>query len=65
MSRVTPAELAALQAFATYGTVKQAAHALGKSPRTVEQQLDSARRRLGVSKSMTAVLRLRLGLGDE
>lgn len=55
---VTPAERKALEALSIHETVKAAAHALGKSPRTIEQQLASARARLGVSKSMTAFLRL-------
>lgn len=65
MTRLTPAERGALEAIALHETVKAAAHALGKSPRTIEHQLDSARKRLGVSKSMTAVLRLRLEMSEE
>jgi DNA-binding CsgD family transcriptional regulator len=54
--KVTPAERAALEAIGRYGTTKQAAHALGKSPRTVEQQLKSARTRLGVDTTVQAVV---------
>jgi DNA-binding CsgD family transcriptional regulator len=52
----TPAEREALEAWARHETVKEAAHALGKSPRTVEQQLRSVRTRLGVSKTHRAYL---------
>lgn len=52
--KVTPAELAALEAVAKYETVKEAAHALGKSPHTIERQLESARQRLGVSTTIAA-----------
>lgn len=55
MSRITPAERRALEAVGKYGTVKQAAFAIGKSPRTVEQQLKSARTRLGVETTVQAV----------
>lgn len=55
MSRVTSAERAALEAVARHGTVKAAAHALGKSPRTVDQQLATARARLGVETTVQAV----------
>lgn len=60
--KLTEAERAAIEAIARHGTVKAAAHALGKSPRTVDQQLTSARARLGVETTVQAVavvLRLR------
>lgn len=56
MSRLTPAERRALEAFGQHGSVKSAAHAIGKSPRTVEQQLKSARTRLGVDTTVQAVV---------
>lgn len=52
---VTTAERSALDAYSRHGTVKVAAHALGKSPHTVEQQLKSARERLGVTTTVQAV----------
>lgn len=55
MSRPTPAEQAAIEAIGKHGTVKAAAHALGKSPRTVEQQLRSARERFGVDTTVQLV----------
>ena len=55
MTRVTPAERRALEAVLQHGTVKEAATALGKSPRTVEQQLGTARARLGVTRTLEAV----------
>lgn len=54
MSRVTPAERRAIEALASHGTVKQAALALGKSPHTIERQLESARERLGVQTTIEA-----------
>ena len=48
MTRLTLAERAAIDAIGRHGTVKAAAYALGKSPRTVEQQLRTARERQGV-----------------
>lgn len=58
MSRVTAAEREAIAAIAKHGTVKAAAFALGKSPRTVEQQLRMARERLGVDTTVQAVHRI-------
>lgn len=56
--KVTPAEEAALRAWwDNHGSVKAAAFALRKSPRTVEQQIDSARRRLGARSTVDAVRR--------
>lgn len=52
--RVTPAEKQAIEAYARHGTVKQAAEHLGKSPHTVERQLESARQRLNVTTSIEA-----------
>lgn len=60
MSRVTPAERRAIEAVLRHGTVKEAATALGKSPRTVEQQLAKARERLAVTTTIEAVRRLYL-----
>lgn len=59
MSRLTPAERTALEAIGRHGTAKQAAFALGKSRRTLEQQLASARHRLGVGSTVQAVHRLK------
>lgn len=55
MSRVTPGERKALDAVWENGTAKQAARALGKSTRTVEQQLRSARDKLGVETTIEAI----------
>jgi len=52
---VTKAERAAIDAIGKHGTVKAAAHALGKSPRTVEQQLRTARERVGVETTVQLV----------
>jgi DNA-binding NarL/FixJ family response regulator len=52
--KVTPAERQALDAIALHETVKGAAAALGKSPHTIERQLESARRRLGVTTTIAA-----------
>lgn len=54
---VTPAERAALEAVARYGSVKAAAFALGKSPYTLTVQLASARRKLGAASSLQAYAR--------
>lgn len=54
MSRVTPEERRALEAV-LHGGAKAAAYRLGKSPRTIEQQLASARQRLGVGSTLEAV----------
>lgn len=56
--KLTPAERRALEALGQHGSVKSAAHALGKSPRTVEQQVRSARDRLGVDTAMQAVVQM-------
>jgi DNA-binding CsgD family transcriptional regulator len=53
--KVTPAERVALEAVLRNGTVKAAAHALGKSPRTVVNQLATARARLGVQTTIEVV----------
>lgn len=55
MRKVTPAERKALEAVTRHGTAKAAAHALGKSQRTVEQQLRTARERLEVATTIEAV----------
>lgn len=55
MSEVTPAERSALEAVLRHGTTKEAAASLGKSPRTVEQQLASARERLAVTRTIEAI----------
>lgn len=52
--KLTPAENAAVDAMQRHGTVKAAAHALGKSPWTVIRQLESARRRLDVGTTIEA-----------
>lgn len=51
---LTPAEQLALQAVARYGSIKAAAFALGKSPYTLNRQLESARRKLGAASSLQA-----------
>jgi DNA-binding CsgD family transcriptional regulator len=61
MSTLTPAERKALQAVAEHGGVKRAAHALGKSTRTIEQQLRSARHRLDADSTMQAYHRMVTG----
>lgn len=55
MRTVTPAEKRALEAILRHGTAKGAAYALGRSKRTVEQQLATARERLGVTTTIEAV----------
>ena len=54
---LTPAERAALDAVARYGSVKAAAHALGKSEGTLTQQLASARRKLNADSTLQAYAR--------
>lgn len=49
---LTPAERAAIAAVRQHGTVKEAAAALRKSPKTIEHQLASARARQGVTTSI-------------
>jgi DNA-binding NarL/FixJ family response regulator len=56
--RLTSAERRALEAYGRCGTIKAAAHSLGKSPRTIEHQLKSARDRLGVGSNVQAVVRV-------
>ena len=51
-SALTPAERRALEAVKRYGTVKEAATALRKSPKTIEHQLACARARQGVTKTI-------------
>lgn len=63
MKRLTPAERRALLAIGQHGSVKGAAYALGKSPRTIEQQARSARDRLGVETTIQAVVRV-LTIGE-
>lgn len=55
MRTVTPAERRALEAVMRTGTAKGAASELGRSQRTVEQQLATARERLGVTTTIEAV----------
>jgi DNA-binding CsgD family transcriptional regulator len=55
---ITAAERRALEAVMRHGTVKEAAFALGKSPRTVEQQLAAVRTRLNVTRTIEAVRRV-------
>lgn len=52
--KVTPAEQRALEAVLRHGTVKGAAHALGRSAHTVTRQLASARERLNVTTTIEA-----------
>lgn len=52
--KLTPAERAALEAVARFGSVKAAAFAMGKSPYTLTVQLASARRKLGAASSWQA-----------
>lgn len=54
---LTPAERRALEAWWNHGT-KGAAEQLGRSPRTIENQLATARVRLGVDTSRQAYTRL-------
>ncbi len=56
---VTKAEKDALEAVANYGTVKEAAAALGKSPHTIVRQLASARQRLDVTTTIAAYRKTR------
>ena len=56
---LTPAERQALEAVAKFGTVKEAASALGKSPHTLERQLESARKRLDVTTTIAAYRKVR------
>jgi DNA-binding CsgD family transcriptional regulator len=56
---LTPAERRALDAYAQHGTTKAAAAAIGRSPKTVEHQLATARTRLGVSATHQAIVRSR------
>lgn len=49
---LTPAERRAIAAVREHGTVKQAAAALGKSPKTLEHQLATARIRQGATTSI-------------
>ena len=53
--KVTPAEKQALEALLQHGTAKEAAAAIGKSPRTIEKQLETARERLHVTTTIEAV----------
>lgn len=48
---LTPAEKKAIQAYQRFGTMKEAAAALGRSPRTIQNQLATARIRTGVGRS--------------
>lgn len=54
-ARATPAERRALWAVLRFGTVKSAAFALGRSPRTVEAQLATVRARLDVTTTVEAI----------
>lgn len=62
--RVTPAERRALEAILRHGTAKGAAHALGRSQRTVEQQLATVRERLNVTTTIEAVRIVFVDRGD-
>jgi DNA-binding NarL/FixJ family response regulator len=54
-TRATPAERRALRAVLEYGSTKGAAYALGRSPRTIEQQLATLKVRLGVASTYEAI----------
>lgn len=56
---LTSAERRALEAYASHGTYKGAAAAIGRSTKTVQHQLAAARIRLGVTTSIEAYRRLR------
>lgn len=58
-SPLTPAERQAIEAVSRHGTVKGAAAALGKRPKTIEHQLATARARLGVTTTIEAYRVLR------
>lgn len=53
--KVTPAERRALEALLEYGQPKVAAYKIGKSARTIEQQLATAKARLGVGSNYEAI----------
>lgn len=53
--KVTPAEKRALEAVLKHGTAKGAAASLGRSQRTIEKQLETARERLEVTTTIEAV----------
>lgn len=48
---LSPAERRAIEAYRTHGTYKEAAAALGLSPKTIQHQLATARIRAGVGRS--------------
>jgi DNA-binding CsgD family transcriptional regulator len=54
-SALTPAELRALRAVWEHGSIPRAAHALGRSPRTIQALLANARSRLGVTTTLEAI----------
>lgn len=56
---LTPAERKALEAYARHGTYKEAAAAIGRSAKTVQHQLATARVRLGVTTTIEAYRRVR------
>ena len=53
--KVTPEERRALEAVMKHGTAKGAAASMGKSQRTVEKQLATARQRLEVTTTVEVV----------
>ena len=55
-SVVTPAELAALQAYLDCGSVKEAAHALGVAPSTIKNHMQNVRSKLNARTTAEAVL---------
>ena len=64
MSRITRAERQALDAVLKHGTVKEAASFLGKSPRTVVNQLATARQRADVTTTIELVRVVYIEGGD-
>lgn len=62
--RITPGERRALEAVLKHGTVKGAANAIGRSPRTLDAQLRSVRARLDVTTTIEAVRVVFLDIGE-
>lgn len=56
---LTPAERAALDAVARYGSVKAAAFHLRKSPYTIDAQIRSAKTKLGAVSTIQAYAMVR------
>jgi len=62
--KVTPEERRALEAVMKHGTAKGAAASMGKSQRTVEKQLATARQRLEVTTTVEVVRLVFVDRGD-